>query len=168
MKFLLGSLIVIKIGMSKYRRLCETSRKITVSAKGKQGKHVAHILNGHGRKIFTSINGIDFRDHAEISVIRNMFGKEVKERTRKKYTIMVLRFLANGELTDSKPCLMCLKCIQVSGMQTIIYSTGDGELEMCKLKDMIKRQDICFTKAMAKLKNGHKCMNHIIREFFKE
>ena len=51
-------------------------------------------------------------------------------------SIIVVRFNAHDELSNSRPCAFCTKLIQILGFNRCIYSTEDGSLEITKTKDL--------------------------------
>ncbi len=62
--------------------------------------------------------------HAEMNVLR--FSRPGDE-------IIVLRFHANGTLTNSKPCTYCEKFIKEYGISKVTYSDWNGELQELNL-----------------------------------
>lgn len=46
----------------------------------------------------------------------------------KKYTLYVVRWSNNSGWGNSKPCESCINFLQMVGIGTIIYTTGDNEL----------------------------------------
>lgn len=66
-----------------------------------------------------------FSTHAECQSILNAKGKGD--------TLIVVRILKNGQLSESKPCNKCLAFAKDYGIKKIYYSTWSGEIRLIKL-----------------------------------
>jgi tRNA(Arg) A34 adenosine deaminase TadA len=91
----------------------------------KSGKIISKSFN-QGDKTHTYIkrNGEHYNQtiHAELACIFKVKNKELLQGA----TIIVYRETKNGDLGNSRPCPMCYKLIQASGIKRIIYTTMDG------------------------------------------
>ena len=66
--------------------------------------------------------------HAELDCILSFNGPP---RELKNYTLVNLRFLANGKLAMAKPCQICQSLLNNFGITDIVYSNQNGEFELC-------------------------------------
>jgi len=57
--------------------------------------------------------------HAEMSLFNNYIGD-------RKVNLLVIRIMANGELSNSMPCVMCVELIKKFNINKIYYSTETG------------------------------------------
>lgn len=61
----------------------------------------------------------------------------------------VVRFLYNhGELklADSTPCQSCSLLMKQVGLKTVVFSNARGELESCRVSELIGRPSTGFRK----------------------
>jgi len=87
--------------------------------------------------------------HAEIQALNNLRYKLTKYRIRKiKVDLFVVRFLKNGELSLSAPCLHCsieLSKNKYVEINNLYYSTQNGLIKI-KFNDWMKTEDKCTSK----------------------
>lgn len=66
--------------------------------------------------------------HSELDCILSFNGPP---RELAYYTLVNLRFLANGKLGLAKPCKICQQLLSNFGIKNIIYSNMYGDFELC-------------------------------------
>lgn len=64
--------------------------------------------------------------HDSVVGVNVPYGKETK------YSVLVVRITADGQLGESKPCCMCVNIMKSNGIKRVYYSDEDGN--MCVLK----------------------------------
>jgi|MDTC01.2.fsa_nt_gb tRNA(Arg) A34 adenosine deaminase TadA len=60
--------------------------------------------------------------HAEMDALLSLSPKE-----RRGSTVYVARIGSQGEVRNSKPCLMCERCMRKWGVHTVVWSFGDDK-----------------------------------------
>lgn len=89
-------------------------------------KHAAAIIMGG--KILAIAHNSD-RTHVDGKICCGLHAEHNAIRKCKKTinsVMIVARFLKNGELSDSMPCIMCKKLIIRSGIKKIYHSVENG------------------------------------------
>jgi len=86
----------------------------------------SHPIQYHYAK---HINNKKIYLHAEISSIIKLNNKQ----SSKPYRLFVTRLLANGNISMSKPCPICLAAIIEVGIKEIIYTDSNGIIRRIKL-----------------------------------
>lgn len=81
--------------------------------------------------------------------------KAVSSRKYRQYSLMVLRYRSNGDLCESKPCMMCIKGIMRMGIKNVIYSKGDGTIIKNKTEMLYLSEDQHVTKGVLNMGNVH-------------
>jgi len=103
-------------------------------------KHGAAVFkNGKiiqsGRNQFCDMNRIrHFKSHRiwSIHAEMNALGGLPKHMTRGA-SIAIVRVTKSGDLSCSKPCVICMTLIKSAGIKNLIYSTGINKMKTVKL-----------------------------------
>jgi hypothetical protein len=64
-----------------------------------------------------------------------------------KYNLLVVRITAEGKLTDSKPCCMCINLMKKLGIKRVYYTDIVGNLCYQKV-DSLFREEIYFSHGL--------------------
>lgn len=87
-------------------------------------RHGAVVIK-NGKILSTGHNRIRARwpsVHAEIDALRSLSHKE-----RRGSTVYVARISPQGEIRNSKPCLMCERCMRKWGVSNVVWSFSDDK-----------------------------------------
>jgi len=106
----------------------QISSTIYISDKYNSGRYkLVALLLDNSKKIVSYACNFGLR-HAEMNCIAN-FNTSQKH---KQYSLMVVRFLSDGTITNAKPCKDCIDILRKRSkyinIRKIIYSTWDGNL----------------------------------------
>lgn len=89
--------------------------------------------------------------HAEENAIKNLKTLP-KQKNLKKIDLLVIKVSITGKLGSSKPCYNCLMklCLTLPEkgykLNKIYYSTREGNIECCKLNDLINEENPHITR----------------------
>ena len=105
---------------------------ITATAFDKRGKVIASAINSYTdsskfMRYYAIKAGEPYRkyNHAETRAI------ELALRTGKTIAkLVVIRYDANGNLANAKPCKVCSCCIADQNIKEVIYSTAEGMVKL--------------------------------------
>jgi tRNA(Arg) A34 adenosine deaminase TadA len=99
--------------------------KLSLNSTVKSGRHCSILIDGDDNILSVFVNRYNLTSsvHSEVGCI-NEYLEENNKSSLKNCRILVIRGTFLGEMTLSKPCLECFKCIKKSGIKTIIYSSG--------------------------------------------
>ena len=125
---------------NKEKRYLQIARKMANKNSHEQFSHGAVLVKG-GSIISFAFNknkvssfASRFRDcerdgfatrHAELSCVLNLNRSQTEGAI-----IYCVRVGKGGTLRMSKPCDMCLKALQFTGVKKVVYSTGNGYSEI--------------------------------------
>ena len=72
--------------------------------------------------------------HSEMQVLKCIECED--KRKVRKYVMWNIRWTKSGNIANSKPCINCQKALIDFGIQTIVYSTEDGNFIKCRLDEL--------------------------------
>jgi deoxycytidylate deaminase len=88
-------------------------------------------------------NGFCIAIHAEMAAI-SYYKSMTKYKPRGKLCLIVVRFDANNNLVESKPCSDCIKAMLDFGIHSVKYTTSDGGIVTEKVKNIDSRESVAF------------------------
>ncbi len=110
-----------------------SARRKVLNSNVKKSKHLAIGFKKNGSFIASATNQLiqgqnnKFSLHAEEALILKLKKIKAKERFS-SLTVLIMRWSPSAKWTLSRPCKTCQKLLEEYGIDTILFTTSEGDI----------------------------------------
>ena len=143
----------MKINGNKFKNVVQALKDLAEQSKMLQ-RHACALISG-GKIMSKCVNTeTRFSKHAEMNVIDDCISKGImtKGNINKKCILIVLRISRRtGDITNSKPCCICLEYIKKHGVKKVCYSTQLGDFMIEKPCDVLTSHKTIYYRVVDRI-----------------